>query len=137
MHFPYRTFPWGDTIDGSNANFWESGDEYEIGDYSWTTPVGYYEGGQTPEGTDMANGYGMYDMAGSVYEWCHDWWENDNYEDGANDNPHGPEESPDGRVLRGGSWNFLGGDIQCYVRDMNNPYAANDRFGFRLVLEAE
>jgi len=52
----YYKFPWGNGIDGSKANYWDSGDPYETGDYPWTTPVGYYDGNQIPPGTDMANG---------------------------------------------------------------------------------
>ena len=63
---PYYIYPWGDAADGSMANYWQSGDPYEVGDYTdypFTTPVGYYDGGQAPPGSDMSNSYGLYDMS--------------------------------------------------------------------------
>lgn len=118
---PYYRYPWGDTVDGSMANYSDSGDPYESGSYPWTTPVGYYDGGQTPPGVDMANGYGLYDIGGNVWEWC-----NDRY--GAYlscnpspcDNPRGPGNGPY-RVLRGGSWGFDEGTLRCAYRDFYNP----------------
>ena len=78
-HDPYYRYPWGDTIDGSMANYRESGDPYETGPYPWTTPVGHYDGNQTPPGVDMGNGYGLYDVAGNVYERCNDWYSSTYY----------------------------------------------------------
>jgi len=70
-HYPWQSY--GGTcsnhIDGSRANYWNSGDPY-----GGTTPVGYYNGNQTPAGIDMANGYGLYDIVGNAYEWCWDEW---------------------------------------------------------------
>ncbi len=104
-----RIYPWGDTINGSHANFVNSGDSYDDG----TTPVGYYNGTQQPAGCDMANGYGLYDMAGNVWEWCWDWRGNPP-EDGAVD-PHGPDSSPTiQRVLHGGPW--LNGAESVFAR---------------------
>ena len=103
LHSPYYIFPWGDEVDGSQANYWFSGDVYEIGPEPWTTPVGYYDGGQAPPGIDMANGYGLYDMAGGVYEWCNDWFDDAYYSSSPYDNPQGPATGTY-RVLRGGTW---------------------------------
>ena len=52
-HDPYYAYPWGNDIAGSKANYWNSGDPYETGPYPWTTPVGYYDGNQTPPGAVM------------------------------------------------------------------------------------
>ena len=93
------TYPWGNTIDSSKANY-----NRHIGD---TTAVGEY----------TANGYGLYDMAGNVWEWCLDEYDSGFYAvspsqnplSGANsiewilDNYTGVESS---RVLRGGSWSL-------------------------------
>ena len=70
-------YPWGNTIDGGNANYYNSGDPWESEGSRGTTPVGYYDGNQIPIGPDMTNSYGMYDMAGNVGECCrsHGWIE--------------------------------------------------------------
>lgn len=67
-----RWFPWGNTIDSSYANYFNSNDPFEPG----TTPVGYYNG--TVHGTfkthDARSYYGCYDMAGNAWEWTADYW---------------------------------------------------------------
>ena len=79
-------YPWGDDIDGSRANYHNSGDPWDNG----TTPVGFYNG-QNYEGfqtTDSPSQFGAYDMAGNVWEWTDSWL----------------DENSSNRVLRGGSW---------------------------------
>jgi formylglycine-generating enzyme required for sulfatase activity len=135
-HDPYYRYSWGDSIDGSKANYWDSGDQYEAGEYPWTTPVGYYDGGQKPPGWDMANGYGLYDMAGNVWEWCNDYYGEEYYSDAPYDNPRGPS-SGDLRVLRGGSWGREGGSLVRTLRSSrrfaHTPLARPYNFGLRLA----
>ena len=128
---PYYRYPWGDTFDGSMANYWVSGDPYETGAYPWTTPVGYYDGGQTPAGTDMANGYGLYDVAGNVWEWCNDWY--GSYSSSPQTNPTGPA-SGSYRVLRGGCWYYYGDDCRVAFRSYTNPSIRYRNFGFRVCV---
>ena len=132
---PYLVFPWGNTIDGSEANFYNSGDPYETGSVPHTTPVGYYDGGQLPAGVDMANGYGLYDMAGNVWEWCNDWYADDYYGAGPYQDPAGPADG-DFRVARGGSWNFPAGDLSCAERRRNFADNRFNYYGFRLAKNA-
>ena len=99
------TFPWGNDIGGSNANYRSSGDPTETGpNMQGTTVVGYYNGSQTPAGPDMANGYGLYDMAGNVGEWCWDRYTASPEAYGTID-PKGPDDKTIlERVARGGAW---------------------------------
>jgi len=94
-------FPWpssggssSDHINGSFGNYVSSGDPWDTNSYNQltTTPVGYYDGNQTPSGVDMVNGYGIYDTFGNVTEWCWDreftnWYSLDESQD---DNSKGP-----------------------------------------------
>jgi formylglycine-generating enzyme required for sulfatase activity len=134
-HGPYLTYPWGDALDGSMANYQWSGDPFEGPDPE-TSPVGYFDGNQTPPGADMANGYGLYDMSGNVFEWCHDWYSNSYYSTSPYDNPIGPPTGVD-RVLRGGAWTSIPTYLRCASRIMRvTDFRMND-YGFRLVRSAE
>jgi sulfatase modifying factor 1 len=134
-------YPWGTQSledGGPKANYWEGDFPYRntlIDGYALTAPVGRYP----------ANDYGLYDMAGNVWEWCQDWYHPDYYrsiQDGA-DNPQGPKFSfdPDEpavpkRVLRGGS--FLCNDAYCAgyrvaARMKSSPETGLQHSGFRCV----
>ena len=118
-----KKFPWGDEAVGSDANFVESGDPFE-GEEIQTTPVGYYDGNQVPAGPSRANGFGLFDMGGNVWEWCWDWYSDTSFAaPGATlpDTRGVPRGGMDGklltdRVMRSGSWNFPAKDSRCAVR---------------------
>ena len=132
-HSPYYRYPWGNSRDGSMANFFPSRDPYETGAYPWTTPVDYYDGNQIPAGTDMANGYGLYDMSGNVMEWCNDWY--GSYSSSSQTNPTGPV-SGFMRVLRGGSWGNSGYHRRVACREAFTPTSRYETVGFRVCVLA-
>jgi len=94
-----KKYPWGDTITHDDANYSGTG-----GKDKWdrTSPVGSFP----------ANGYGLYDMAANVYEWCLDAYESDYYGRSPDHNPvNNNFTSVKRRVVRGGSW-----DDSCILR---------------------
>ena len=131
-HNPYTMYPWGDTIDGSRANYSNSGDPFESGPTPWTSPVGYYDGNQTPPGVDMANGHGLYDVSGNVWEWCGDWYHAYYYVSSPYDNPTGPP-SGSSRVARGGFWDWGPSFLRSAYRHVQLPSTRFHGLGFRVV----
>ena len=127
-------YPWGNTVAGDQANYNNSGDPTEgVGPSPHTTPVAYYNGSQTPVGADMGNGYGLYDMAGNVWEWCWDRYDSAFYGTGsAGDNPRGPDGGGT-RVRRGGSCVDGSSFLRVSYRDGFNPDNLYDYIGFRCV----
>ncbi|MCK5852841.1 SUMF1/EgtB/PvdO family nonheme iron enzyme [bacterium] len=117
-------------IDGSKANYLNSGDPWDNG----TTPCGYYDGNQIPAGTDMANGYGLYDMAENVWEWNNDRYLGNWYSQAGatNANTRGPTSVSD-RVIRGGGWPYDAHLARCAYRF--NSASGNGWYfiGFRCV----
>lgn len=131
-HYPWPSYggSYSNYIDGSKANYG--------GKQDGTTRVGYFNGSQTPSGVDMANGYGLYDMAGNAYEWCWDWYAHGYYSASPADNPHGPDAGL-GRALRGWGWfHYLSDDFdmqcsRCYHRGYSDPTGQGTGTGFRCV----
>ena len=122
-----QTYPWGDTITDADANY--------NGNVGGTTPVGEY----------AANGYGLFDMAGNVWEWCLDKYDPDFYSvSGKGRNPlsgavtiqeildnFASVRTSSSRVLRGGSWGSDAQTLRVAVRSSNAPTNANPNLGFR------
>lgn len=115
-----RPFPWGEEITRENANFYSSRDPFEdMSSFgSRTSPVGFfngksYDGYQT---LDSASPYGLYDMAGNVWQWTGDVYEGMHY-----------------RFMRGGSKDVYDMDLRIWVRNNATPTYFSPGVGFRCV----
>ena len=109
-----KKYPWGDLVGSSQANY-----NRNVGK---PVPVGSFE----------PNGYGLYDMAGNVYEWCADWYDSQYYSNSPSRNPQGPS-SGTSRVLRGGGWNVTSVNMGVYDRLMSGILSMHPHVGFRCV----
>ena len=125
-----RLYPWGNQTDGTRVNFCDRNCPFEWRDASVddgspsTAPVGSYETGKSP--------YGVYDMAGNVWEWVADWYEATYYRRSPARNPQGPTSGTQ-VVLRGGSWLYTAPDFRTTERAGVPPDRRNENIGLRCV----
>jgi len=128
-----KRFPWGDTISQAQANYSEHSvnDSFKI--FHPKSRTKFYEDRPftSPVGSFAANGYGLNDMAGNVWQWCWDWY-------GPNLTEVDPRGSRTrmgsvGRVLRGGCWENSARGCRFALRNYAAPSTADNRFGFRLA----
>ena len=119
-----QTYPWGNGIDANKANY--------NGNVDSTTPVGSYG----------ANGYGLHDMAGNVWEWCLDAYDGDFYARSPRQNPLAGEMTlremsasyrnvTTSRVRRGGGWGNTAQDQRVATRNDVTPTGTYGIIGFR------
>ena len=107
-----RKYPWGnEPPDINRANY----DDSHIGA---PTPIGLFPNGSTPP-VDPSP-FGIDDMAGNVWEWTADWYDNRN----------------DTRVVRGGCWNNNSTGLRAASRVRNEPGVSFNNSGFRVGREA-
>ncbi len=159
---PGHRFPWSDqdTIQHARANYYSSTDNsydtsptrgihplWGVWPYHHTSPVGFFTGAlqykadwgwpgspTSYQTTNGANGYGLYDMAGNVFEWCNDWYGSTYYSSSPYNNPHGPISGTH-RVVRGGWWGDMAAYF-CRVAYRNNltPAYRSGSGGFRCAV---
>ena len=113
-----RAYPWGNTIERTNANYYSSHDVFEkiVGALGDTTPAGYYNG-STYDGyttLDSPSPYGLYDMAGNVWQWAADITEGTHY-----------------RHMRGGSKLDYAYNLRSWTRNSAGPDYFSPSVGFR------
>ena len=104
-----RLYPWGnDPPTPLHANYGKK----EWNNHEALVPVGTLEAGKSP--------YGVYDMAGNVWEWVSDWYDHDYYKQSPSESPTGP---PTGgfKVIRGGSWNTSARNLRAADRYFDPP----------------
>jgi formylglycine-generating enzyme required for sulfatase activity len=127
-----RTYPWGNQNPaGTLLNFadlnlnidWANKNEND--GYQFTAPVGHYPAGASP--------YGIYDLAGNVWEWTADWYDGKYYQNSPERNPPGPVSGAL-RVLRGGAWGSNISAVHSALRLRYDPTFGSNSVGFRCVL---
>lgn len=113
-----RPFPWGEEIARENANFYSSRDPFEdMSSFgSRTSPVGFYNGNTYGDyhTLDSVSPYGLYDMAGNVWQWTGDVYEGMHL-----------------RFMRGGSKDTYDMDLRLWVRNNATPTYFSPGVGFR------
>ncbi len=118
-----RRFPWGNvepTAKHLNYN------QQWIGEKT-LMPVGSYEAGRSP--------YGAYDMAGNVWEYVADWYDERYYENSPAKNPKGPDTGTT-KVLRSSSWAVETPLVRIFTRVKSDPLVRNESTGFRCAMDA-
>ena len=124
-----KNFPWGNTITHSQANYLSTANfAYDV-----SPTRGYHPASgpaPSPVGSFAENGYGLYDMAGNVWEWCWDWY--GNYTADSQTDPQG-SATGSSRVLRGGNWYDGANYCRTACRYPFGPSQSNSNIGFRIV----
>jgi formylglycine-generating enzyme required for sulfatase activity len=127
-------YPWGSelTPDGEHrCNIWQGtfpDHNTEADGFAGTAPVDAFE----------PNDYGLYNMAGNIWNWCYDWFDAKYHVDGPRDNPMGPSSGTE-RVIRGGSYlchNSYCNRYRVAARTSNAPDSTTGHMGFRCAMDA-
>ncbi len=129
----HLVYPWGNSITGGYANYASSGDPFTS-----KSPVGYYNGNQTPFGPNTANGYGLYDVIGNLAEWTRSI--NSSIETYSQQESLAASQNilanvSSSRVARGGGYNDYssGVALKLYYRDTGGLTSYYPTIGFRVI----
>ncbi|MGB0387691.1 MAG: formylglycine-generating enzyme family protein [Ardenticatenaceae bacterium] len=129
-----RRYPWdnspleNDLLNSADQNIGTEWATQSLDDgYQLTAPVGTYPKGASP--------YGVLDMAGNVWEWVADVYDQTYYKEGPTENPTGPADG-DQRVRRGGSWRNTQKLLRTTYRIFNTDWSRSDQVGFRCARSA-
>jgi sulfatase modifying factor 1 len=123
-----KEYPWGNEAPSADgiyrANYGPSLNHFVWGQdgYEYTAPVGSYP----------PNGYGLYDMAGNLWEWVQDRFSRDYYRKSQYKNPKGPDRGSQG-IIRGGCYGSSLEHLRCAKRYPIHPTSAGQLTGFRIV----
>ncbi|MEZ4630090.1 MAG: formylglycine-generating enzyme family protein [Deinococcales bacterium] len=129
-----QRYPWGQQLmpkGKHRCNIWQGTfptHNSQKDGYLGTCPVDSFE----------ANGYGLYNVVGNVWEWCQDWFSADHHLKASKENPKGPEKGMS-KVLKGGSYLCHASYCNRYrvaARTHNTPDSSTGHMGFRLVKDA-
>jgi eukaryotic-like serine/threonine-protein kinase len=115
-----RTYPWGEWIDCEKANYLGKPGGCAGGD---TSNAVNYPAGASP--------YGALNMAGNVWEWVADWYDQGYYRYSPDHNPTGPNSPRQGHVFRGGAWTFTSSDVRTSFRSEAQEDFSDVLGGFR------
>ncbi len=114
-----RIYPWGNEMDFSKLSYFPHVIKVQT--------VGSFANGASP--------YGVLDMAGSVWEWCGDWYDEGYYLQSLQRNPTGPDNG-EYRVLRGGGWDSIRLQLRTSYRYSDKEDRRTYNIGFRCVQDA-
>ena len=127
---------WEWAAKGGKEYRWAGTDEQdELKKYAWYAWYDDSDGGDANNKTHevkqkQANGYGLYDMSGNVWEWCWDWYDDNTPAEGHDLDGVGAGSA---RVIRGGSWFNRAIYAACASRDISNPVSRCDYLGLRVA----
>ena len=122
-----KRYPWGDQLpSGKLCNFADKKAKSILQEVTnqtnWAdTKVNDGHALTAPVASYIPNGYGLFDMAGNVWEWCQDWY----------------DRQEEARVLKGGSWYSKKSDLAIAKRNGNFPINISGDYGFRCVVDTQ